>query len=112
MKDIIAIGSSGIVKNYHYTIKLYFGMTFTGWQFGLANGLFLPTRAETWACVSVVLLEGHFEMSLSRPHYCIHERVLGYVSKSVSTTGLIHGRVVSRMANNAFNPNLATNTVW
>ncbi|KHG07115.1 Protein FMP27, mitochondrial [Gossypium arboreum] len=83
MKDIEATVSSKIVEDQHYTIELYFGRPLYGWQIGLVNSLFLPTRAETWACVLVVLLEGHFKMSLGRPHSRTH----GCVAKSVLTTG-------------------------
>ncbi|KHG13929.1 Linoleate 9S-lipoxygenase 1 -like protein [Gossypium arboreum] len=80
---IEAIESSRIVKDHHHTIEPYFGKTVNKWKIGLANGLFLPTRP----CVSAMLLEGHFKMSLSRPHGRTQGRVLGRVAKSVSTTG-------------------------
>ncbi|KHG15262.1 hypothetical protein F383_05013 [Gossypium arboreum] len=91
MKDIVAIRSSGIIEDCHHTIEPYFVLmivwrTLNGWQIGLVNGLFLPTRAETRMCVSAVLLEGHF-VSLGRPHDRTYEHVLGRVAKSVSTTG-------------------------
>ncbi|KHG21140.1 hypothetical protein F383_04903 [Gossypium arboreum] len=68
MKDVEATGSLGIVEDHHHTIELHFGRTLNGWQIGLVDGLFLPTRVGARVCVLAMLFEGHFEMSLSRPH--------------------------------------------
>ncbi|KHG09879.1 Methylcrotonoyl-CoA carboxylase subunit alpha, mitochondrial [Gossypium arboreum] len=68
------------IKVWHVSARSTFGRNLNGWQFGLANGLFLPTWAERWACVSAVLLEGHFKMSLGRPDSCTQGRVLGRVA--------------------------------
>ena len=74
-------------------VLMLVGRTLIVWHYGLLNGLFLPIRAGTRACVSAVLLEGLFGMCLGRSHSRTHRRVPGRVAKSVSTSSLTHGRV-------------------
>ena len=63
-------------------VLMLVGKTLIGWHYGLLNGLFLPIRAGARACVSALLLEGQFEMSLGRSHSRTHGRVPGRVAKS------------------------------
>ncbi|KHG27080.1 3-methyladenine dna glycosylase [Gossypium arboreum] len=61
------------------------GMVHNGWQFGFANSLFLSTRAETGACVSVV-----YDTRLCYTVVC----ALGYptILKSIYPTDLTQPR--------------------